>query len=632
MKNLVCMANEDLADQKKASKQRRRSQEANFQSLNNEEENDPSVLSDSSVKSRASFERTPLSPDGVSEVNPAEMDPQSCSASDKPRRESLHPHGTDRIQSQERSRHRESASLGRQLGEEHEHLLTYEEELLFIRSNEILKQTRNSTEQCKDILVTLKFFIDNQKKVDYRVIDTLEKVQILNDLFKEVLLIVEPIQAEKKIATFILDELDMLMRSARVCLDMLAKEYGLFDITPLTLAARRREWSKLLTIFEERNPCSLPEHLGLSCRYGSELLANMRARVLATPESKVLKNRICQMNGFTEFSASAQSADLIGSVSKSVPNAEGSDASFPRVTSLMPVEPKEKDGPSNMKTRQISWQDLDSNSSLDHEITSSASSTLAGSGNLPDGEVNWFWISQVDIIPGYWATPWKQLFSSEMCLGAVSVLLKALESFTNTTNCTYVKSQSRTIDWLRAGKRTYPSYAHNSRGGVVVSGAYKRESFSAFEQSIARIELHQSYIHQVDRSPVQSTSSVMEQIGELMGLDSWLSMAGRLSEIKDGPNNLLRTLPTLVQRLMTDFQLEFTSLDRTSNDGGLQIIQTIADGLLQTLEEQNLTKAEQLFTIVGLLRTSKVGLCIARGSDTSKLADVLKDDVQVHMA
>jgi hypothetical protein len=83
---------------------------------------------------------------------------------------------------------------------------------------------------------------------------------------------------------------------------------------------------------------------------------------------------------------------------------------------------------------------------------------------------------------------------------------------------------------------------------------------------------------------------------------------------------------------MKNFVLEFSNLDRTSNNGGLQMIQTIAQALLQTLIEENLSEAERLFANVALLRTAKVGLCVVRGPDTAKLRDVLKHDIQVYLA
>lgn len=292
----------------------------------------------------------------------------------------------------------------------------------------------------------------------------------------------------------------------------------------------------------------------------------------------------------------------------------------------------EHEQPSEWKTDRVS-KEIHVEDVPNSEDRSSTASTIAENKITPTGEVNWLWLCHADIVPGYWATPWKHLFSEAICLGAISVLLKVLGTFTNATNCRYVKSSPpHFLDWLRAGKRTYPSYAHNAKGGIVACGTYESANFTAFKHAVTPIELLYSSEHQVDRSVIQTARSVTDSICELIGLDSWLSMAGRLPEITGGPSNLLRTLPTLLQRLMTDFVLEFSNLDRTPNDGGLQIIQTIAEALLQTLIEENLSEAEQLFTSIALLRTAKVGLCVVRGPDTAKLGDVLKHDVQVYLA
>ncbi|MCJ1351508.1 MAG: hypothetical protein MMC33_001492 [Icmadophila ericetorum] len=80
---------------------------------------------------------------------------------------------------------------------------------------------------------------------------------------------------------------------------------------------------------------------------------------------------------------------------------------------------------------------------------------------------------------------------------------------------------------------------------------------------------------------VQDVATLMNDLAELMSLDCWLSFGGLLPEICDGPSNLFRTMPALVQRIMIDFEVEFEILDRTSKDGGFQIIQDVADSLLE---------------------------------------------------
>ena len=526
---------------------------------------------------------------------------------------------------------RRSSSYARSLDEEAQPL-TYEEELIFIESENILKHTRSSTDLCKDVSVTLQFFLNSQAHLDTRARDTLEQIKMLNDLLKDVLLLIEPLQDEKKTAIFVLNELAILMRSAQIPLSMLEKDFALFDITPLSLESRRQEWKKLMLAFQEENPFSLPEHLELSCRYGSELLANVRAGILSTSESDLLKSRICQINGFAQDSALRHLLDPRESrPSSAAPHSWRDVASRNLSPELVAMTVPKRQQSSNRSHTRFS-DDTDVEDASDNEDRSSTASTLAESKSVPTGEVNWLWICQTDITPGYWATPWKHLFPDAVCLGAISVLLKALEKFTTKTNFKYVESQPYYTEWHCRGKITYPSYAHNSKGGIVVSGTYEPVKFSAFERRIVAIELLHSYDHQVDRSPLSTTESAIENNGELMGLDSWLSMAGRLAEIVLGPSDLLRTLPTLIQRVMTDFELEFSSLDRTSKEGGLQIIETIAEGLLQTFKEQDLSEAEQLFASLALLRAAKVGLCIARGPDTRKLADVLRHDVQVYLA
>ncbi|KAI4272395.1 MAG: hypothetical protein LQ337_005324 [Flavoplaca oasis] len=207
-----------------------------------------------------------------------------------------------------------------------------------------------------------------------------------------------------------------------------------------------------------------------------------------------------------------------------------------------------------------------------------------------------------------------------------------LEPFTNKTNFQYAATQNHNRQWLKQGRTTYPSYAHKAAGGIVVAGTYRATIFGSFKSPIAPLELYKDYEHQVDRSFSSTAHTVIDSTAEIMGLDTWLSISGRQPEITDGPSRLLRTLPTLIQQIMTDFHLEFTSVDRTSKDGGSRIINIISDSILAYLREQGLTEAEQLFCLVALLRTVKMALSVARGTDTAMLKDVLVHDVQVYLA
>ena len=211
-------------------------------------------------------------------------------------------------------------------------------------------------------------------------------------------------------------------------------------------------------------------------------------------------------------------------------------------------------------------------------------------------------------------------------------MLEALEYLTDSSTLRYVEKQTHCEGWVYQGKSTYPSYAINAMGGVIVSGTYSRVKFEWFETRIPPIELLRSYEYQVARSSLGgSTRTVLERLGELIGLDSWLSFCGRLPEIYDGRNNLLRSMPALVQKIMTDFEYEFSHLERTPAEGGLQIVKEMAELIIRTLEKEMLSEEEQIFAIVAVLRAAKMALCVVHGPSTVKLRDILVNDVQVYL-
>ena len=515
--------------------------------------------------------------------------------------------------------------------------LSYEEELLFLHSESVLKRSRESTEQCKDIIVTLRFFANDQPSVEAEVNYIRDHVQASNSLIKQCLTVIEPLRNQKKLAAFINSELDIMICGFRVSLDALNDQFGLFDITPMSLHARLKSWNDLCSWFEEQYSCSVVEHLALCCRFGQELQANLEAGILSSPESSLLKSRVSQVSKLTTFGTTS----TLPAPPSEPRNPQGRRA-FRFVqspigsTSDGNVVENRSNTQSTGNTRSVKVMapsdsfETDESSSSSEQL--STDSTLADTGSSPSGEVNWLWICQADLIPGFVATPWKRRFPEAICIGAISVLLNVLQNFTNSSNCRYVQSQDRCRSWIDIGRSSFPGYAHNANGGVVVSGIYEGVSFDCLDGRVPPIELLYSYNYQVDRAYYKSTLHVKDSLGELVGLDSWLSLCSRLPEISDGSSNLLRVLPSLIQRTMTDFDFEFSSLDRTSRDGGLEIIQTIADSLLQSFSDQNLSAAEQLFAAVAIIRTVKFGLCVARGIDTSQLREILVHDVQVYMA
>lgn len=188
-----------------------------------------------------------------------------------------------------------------------------------------------------------------------------------------------------------------------------------------------------------------------------------------------------------------------------------------------------------------------------------------------------------------------------------------------------------TWNWLQAEKSTFPPYAQNGRGGIVVTGNYQPVTFEAFDQKLPPLQLLHCYDYQVDRYPRIDDISILNRQLELMAVDSWLSIVGRTPEITDGPANLLRTAPALIEMLMQDFGWSFEGLDFYANEGGLQVIQNIAGDVMDALGDESLTEAEQLFVLVALLRTAKFALSVCLGPGTEMAQGLLAVDMQVHL-
>lgn len=536
-----------------------------------------------------------------------------------------------------------------------EYPLSYEEELIFLRCGSVLKWARKCSEQCKDIAVTLKFCIRSQPSIENEVKEICASVETSNWILKRCLTIMGPIQDQRKLALFVNAEVDVLVRGLRVSYDALERKFGLFEVTPMDSDVRRKTWKDLTSAFAKQFSCPMLEHLILGCRLGSEILANLEAGILASPESNLLKKRFSKLSKLTRASTTVVPGEPpLRSISASPPLGNRFFGSPIRFTESPPQslnnEPltrqhrrwtkgleqritRARQPPKSSNYSQL--RRLSSSETHDSSFSSgnvSTDPTLADSTISFTGEINWLWICQADVLPGCLATPWKALFTEAVCLGAISVLLSVLNKVASSSNLRYVPLQDYCQAWTDAGRSTYPSYAHNANGGVVATGFYELVESKSFANQIPVIELLHSYRHQVNRTYFHSTQSVRENLGELVGLDSWLSICGRMPEISEGPANLLRTLPTFIQSSMMDFQLEFSSFDRTSHGGSLRIMQTITSSLIQCFAEHHLSPAEQLFTSVAMLRTVKLALCVARGTDTSRLRDVLLHDVQVYMA
>ena len=243
----------------------------------------------------------------------------------------------------------------------------------------------------------------------------------------------------------------------------------------------------------------------------------------------------------------------------------------------------------------------------------------------------WKWLSQMDILPGYWATPWQSDLSVTMTKGALSAIMEALSLHLDEQNLRYVSPSSAAVqnalNWASKGRSSWPIYAINARGGVAIRKGKRNNQFPGFASKIAAVKLLQNHHWQVER--YMESTETDHKLAELMMLDLWLSICGREPEILDGASDLRHNMPLLIQFMFEQFAERFGNLILTANEGGLQGIQSVARSLLATLNDEKLSAAEQIFTIVAMLRTAKVASCIVTGADTVQIGSILRTDTRV---
>ncbi|KAJ9150095.1 hypothetical protein NKR19_g5407 [Coniochaeta hoffmannii] len=149
-----------------------------------------------------------------------------------------------------------------------------------------------------------------------------------------------------------------------------------------------------------------------------------------------------------------------------------------------------------------------------------------------------------------------------------------------------------TIDWMNAGKSTYPAYTHNG----------------------------------IDSRLPRAQCDVERRLLELMRLDAWLSKVGGTHEIRVGTAD---ADARFVQEVMDSFEPHFMDAEISNVDGGAQFNTELGQTLVEYLEDQKLTRAEALYALVAVLRAVKVGQCVLSGPDTGMLAEIMEKDVQV---
>ncbi|KAJ3483099.1 hypothetical protein NLG97_g7388 [Lecanicillium saksenae] len=258
------------------------------------------------------------------------------------------------------------------------------------------------------------------------------------------------------------------------------------------------------------------------------------------------------------------------------------------------------------------------------------------------GDTRWFWLAQADIIPGFWATPWRSFsyLHQQVCAPAVAALLEAIPEIWREDGLRYLNcpnldhpAVSDTAAWMRAGNTTYPAYAHGTNVGTVCAGVFAAISGEdcGFAEPIPAVDLLESYGNQVDKLLPKSQAVCEMRLVELMRLDAWLSMVGRREEIWRGANKLLDNAPLLVDDLITEFEPRLLDIALVEKDEQAKAYADVGRQMVNNLRLSFFSKAEVLYLLVAALRTIKVGQAVLSGADTRMLLEIFEKDVQVYM-
>lgn len=240
--------------------------------------------------------------------------------------------------------------------------------------------------------------------------------------------------------------------------------------------------------------------------------------------------------------------------------------------------------------------------------------------------IDWYWMSQMNILEGPWATPWKTQIHAEVCRYAFKVIRNVLLHVDPVASaCTPRVTAAKLKAFYQPGVpfQTFPPYAYGAIHGMRDTGAKPaNETQWIFVLAYGR-KLPPLYILYDD---VSVHSDAPCYFLELMGFDQWLWRAGESEAIARGQGQLLRHTPAFCDHVLSIFSRDFER-NYTTGEDTIQCGKTIR----RILEQWSLSDAERVFLYVALIRTLRVAICVGTGLDTSEALEILEKDIRAHM-
>ena len=253
-------------------------------------------------------------------------------------------------------------------------------------------------------------------------------------------------------------------------------------------------------------------------------------------------------------------------------------------------------------------------------------------GNTNAPSISWYWMSQMNIFEGPWATPWKLCANEKICRYAFKAIrdeILALERMTLYFDLHDAATELMHVFRLGMPFQTYPPYAtYGASQGTREKTALVQDMhwihFPAFGCKLPKIILFFEGLTFNLIGPASGDTRIYTM--ELMRFDHWLWRASETRAIGGGGAKVLSTAPAIIEYVMRlfagDFEGNYITSVRTRESG---------QAIWATMKGIGLSDAESIFMFVAILRTLRVAICISTGLDTSQTLEILDKDIRAHM-
>ncbi|KAI9661999.1 MAG: hypothetical protein M1831_002914 [Alyxoria varia] len=248
-------------------------------------------------------------------------------------------------------------------------------------------------------------------------------------------------------------------------------------------------------------------------------------------------------------------------------------------------------------------------------------------------EVRWMWMSQMNVISGCWATPWKFNFHESICRCAIRVIRVELISTYMVDEPLMARLSAQEFNHLfRHGMplQSHPPYAVHAARDQRISNTYADEIawvyFPPFDCKLPAVCIHFAFLDRLKGPFIDTEEDNTFYAKELMRFDYWMWRASETRAIIDGKLNLIRNTPAIVEYL-----IEF-SMGRFEENYVFELDpKACREAIKKVMIDMGASEAERMFLFVAMLRTLRFAVCVCQGLDTSQALEILKKDIRAHM-